>query len=370
MGGVKKGFMGIMGVLFRMITPAMTMITKLVGNFVNSIRKHQGFLKVFFTMVAGLVTGLLLPSILAFFGALLTNPITWVVLALAGLALVIEDLITWMEGGESEFGDFWASLFGSPEEAKKTFEELQTDFWTFVDTVVELGKEIGTALLPVLKILGEYLSWLWENVIKPALPLLKTLWKVLAFAFVAPIAAVLLLVAALTELWNMAEDGETIFKELWTALFGDPDGFKNMVNDITSYFKNLWQSAVKWVQDKWNALKDTAQGVCNAIKTAVSDFANFIMSAIGGAIDWALSKWQAFKAAILGDAASVDFSPTVNHAGEALASRVSNSTRNNSVINIGKMTLNGVQNGSQAAADFSAGLSNNSLVAQSNAGAW
>jgi hypothetical protein len=371
MGALKKSFMGIMGVLFRMIMPAMTAVTKVIGDFVAGIRKHQTFLKVFFTMIAALVAGLLLPTILSFFAALLTNPMTWVILTLAALALAVEDLIVWMQGGESEFADFWAALFGSPEEAQKTFDDLVTAFWTFTDVVVDSAKAIGTVLMPVLDDLGRLFAWLWENALKPLIPVLKVIWKLLAFAFLAPIAAVNLLIATLLELLNLATGGETLFQELWKALFGDPDYFKHIVEDITSFFRRLWEQAVKWVEQKWQDLKDTAAGVLDAIKAAVSDFASFIIASIGGAIDWALAKWQAFKAAIMGEAASIDLSPSVNQAANALGARMGTTTNNQtSTINIGQMTLNGIKNGGQAASDFSAGLSSHNLVAQGNAGVW
>ena len=44
---------------------------------------------------------------------------------IAGLALIIEDLIVWVQGGESAFGDLWDEIFGGVEGAKELFNEFK-----------------------------------------------------------------------------------------------------------------------------------------------------------------------------------------------------------------------------------------------------
>ena len=57
------------------------------------------------------------------------NPLTWIIALLAGLALVIDDLLVYMEGGESQLKDFWA-LFGTgaelSEKLGKAWDWLKT----------------------------------------------------------------------------------------------------------------------------------------------------------------------------------------------------------------------------------------------------
>lgn len=43
----------------------------------------------------------------AMLAAFLTNPIGWVILLIGGLILLIDDLMTYLDGGESLFGDYW-----------------------------------------------------------------------------------------------------------------------------------------------------------------------------------------------------------------------------------------------------------------------
>lgn len=299
MGKIKKGFMGIMGVLFRSLMPAFTIVAKYVGQFVAFIRKHQTAVKAFFVMIATLVMGLLLPSILAFFGALLTNPITWVVLALAGLAAVIEDLIVWMDGGESALDRFWESLFGDRENAKKIFEDLKTQFFELTDVIADTAKGLVKFIKPIAGILAEAFGVLWR-ILQPLVPVFLQIGKYIAFLFFAPIAAIDLLIAAMMELFQLATGGETLFGRLWEALTGDPDFIKNTWQSICDFFKQVWETAVKWVSDKWEWLKSTAISACEAIKSAIQGVADFIMSSIGAAIDWAVAKWESLKSIVSG----------------------------------------------------------------------
>lgn len=326
MSKVKKGFMGIMGVLFRSVMPAFTTITKYVNQFVNSIRKHQTAVKVFFTMIAALVIGLLLPSIMAFFGALLSNPITWVVLALVALAAVIEDLIVWMDGGESALDKFWESLFGDRENAKKTFEELKTKFFELTEVIADTANGLITFLAPIAGILVEVFSVLWR-IIQPLIPVFLRLGKLIAFLFLAPIIVIDLLIAALMELFQLATDGETLFGRLWEALTGDPDFIRNTWQSVCDFFKQIWETAVTWVNDKWDWLRNTAINVCETVKSAISDLGSFIMSTIGNAIDWAIEKWNALKAMVSGGGAFVNHDMSAAYANAAIGG---GSTTNNS----------------------------------------
>lgn len=132
-GQVMKSFSAI---VFRMVLPAMTKFVEYVNKAVAFLRKHEKFVQAFFIGLAAVITGVLLPALAKMAAAWLANPmtltITALVAAVAALALTFEDLVVWAEGGESAFADIWEAIFGSPEEAKKTWEDLKkffTDLW-------------------------------------------------------------------------------------------------------------------------------------------------------------------------------------------------------------------------------------------------
>jgi phage-related protein len=325
MGKLKKGFMGIMGVLFRAIMPAFTKITAVFGKFVNFIRKQQTTLKIFFIMIAALITGLLIPTLWRLFATLLANPFTWIVAGLVLLAMALEDLWGWMNGKDAEFAKTWEALFGSPEEAKKKFDEYLTMFWEFTDKVAEqldkfrrlIGDNSGMAMLgagivvfaglvktvlwPVFQLIGKGVKgaikaitelpkavkvikdvfWGLRMVGTMVLKFLGTILKSIRALFMSnPItAAIMVIITVLMDLFEWVTTGESMFDDLWKAMFGDPAHFKEIMDDIGKFFKDAWDGAIKWVEEKWEGLKTT----------------------VGEIIDWILDKWNA----LTGKSASV-----------------------------------------------------------------
>jgi hypothetical protein len=125
-GQVMKSFSAI---IFRMILPAMTKFVEYVNKAVAFLRRHEKFVQAFFIGLAAVITTILLPALAKMAAAWLANPmvlsITAIIAAIAALAIVIEDLIVWAEGGESALAEIWEAIFGDPEHAKQIFSDLQ-----------------------------------------------------------------------------------------------------------------------------------------------------------------------------------------------------------------------------------------------------
>ena len=82
---------------------------------------------------------------------MLTSPLTWIILGIGALILVIDDLITYLNGGESAFGEFWEPCIKYAKIAwdwvQRTWEVIQdstafkivskavTDLWGHLQTV-------------------------------------------------------------------------------------------------------------------------------------------------------------------------------------------------------------------------------------------
>ena len=320
MGKVKKGFIGVAGILFRMVLPAFTAITKYVGQFVNFLRRHQTAVKAFFVMIATVITAMLIPSFLAFARALMTNPITWVILAIAALALVIEDFIVWLDGGKSALDRFWRKLFGDPETAKKNLEDVKQKAIEFAEMVYQKFQElvswirenpiftattlgigvlgrIAPAVIGVLSTIANGFMMLGKAVMFVG----NMILNVAKFMLANPIlAAIMVVIAVLMDLYTWSTTGESALEDLWTALFGDPEHFMEIIDDCKKFFEDAWNTATKFVADKWQWLNGVVDSVCGAIKAAVSAVGDFIMSSIGSAIDWVIDKWNALKALVGG----------------------------------------------------------------------
>jgi hypothetical protein len=130
-------------IIFRMVLPAMTKFVEYVNKAVAFLRKHEKFVQAFFIGLAAVITTILLPALAKMAAAWLANPmvlsITAIIAAIAALALVIEDLIVWAEGGESALAEIWEAIFGDPEHAKQIFSDLQNfieSTWTDIKNFI------------------------------------------------------------------------------------------------------------------------------------------------------------------------------------------------------------------------------------------
>lgn len=330
MGKLKKGFMGIMGVLFRSIMPAFTLVTKYVGQFVNFLRKHQTAVKAFFVMISALVMGLLLPSLLAFFTALMANPITWVILALAALALVIEDLIVWMDGGESSLDRFWEALFGDRENAKRIFEEIKESLVRFWDKLVFVFNYIASGKA-------------WQDMkdhASTAINLIRDRWNILVRNFKQRIEELKAKVKEpfvrmseavdrmIERVAQFCEEVNAYWDELNRSIGDKIDWIKQIANELWETIKQECAEAMAWAEAKWDEMSATATSALNSLLEPIQSVASWIYEHIGGAIDWALEKWNALKSIVGGDEVFVNHDLTAAYASAAIGG--GSTTNNNS----------------------------------------
>jgi hypothetical protein len=145
---LQKTFMKFASILMRIVGPAVNWFLEKVTKVVKYFSEHENFVKplaIGLGVLAAVIHAKAIPAFLKMGATLLANPLTWVIAGIVGLALVIEDLLVWVDGGESALDDFWTALFGSPEEAKQIFETLKYDFNLLLQRIsetVEGGKAL------------------------------------------------------------------------------------------------------------------------------------------------------------------------------------------------------------------------------------
>ena len=134
--------------IVRLFSPAIRQAVEWLNKLSDWVSNNSHNIIRFLTVVAGILTALLIPSIIRMGRAMLANPITWIIALLVALAVAIDDLIVYMRGGESQFAQFWA-LFGTGAEISEKLAAL----WEWL-------KKTGAALLPYLIKIGIVIgSW-------------------------------------------------------------------------------------------------------------------------------------------------------------------------------------------------------------------
>ena len=146
------------------LTNVFKWILKLGQVFTNSFR----FLNKLVSSTIGWKAALLiLVSVLAvvkraMIAAFLTNPIGWVILAIGALLLLIDDLMTYLDGGESLFGDYWKPCIEWGKKAIALYKEIEPTVKEVWDFVVNFISQCIDAIIGLFKALYGVFTGDWE----------------------------------------------------------------------------------------------------------------------------------------------------------------------------------------------------------------
>lgn len=148
------------------VSPAITALTALLGDLLGWIKENQQFVILFFSTLAGVVTTLMVPALTAMATAAWAAiaPFTPIIAAVGGLALVVDDLITYINGGESALSGLWA-VFDEGDERGARLKAV----WEGIKSL--LGG-VWDALTGVARLFNSVLTLDGKGVIEA----LKTIW--------------------------------------------------------------------------------------------------------------------------------------------------------------------------------------------------
>ena len=128
--------------LTRMFYPALKWGIDLLNGFTQWLGRNQNNIARFFTIAAVAITAIFMPALVKMGLAMLANPLTWLITGIGLLILAIDDLVVYMHGGKSAFGEFWA-MFGTGEEISQK-----------VGAAVDFVKGLFEEWAPTLKKVG------------------------------------------------------------------------------------------------------------------------------------------------------------------------------------------------------------------------
>lgn len=184
--------------------------------------------------------------------AMLANPLTWIILGIGALILVIDDLITYLNGGESAFGEFWEPCIRYAKIAwdwvQRTWEVIQdstafkivskavTDLWGHLQTLfIWFASAIARAYDSVedwgavFESVGQFISGVFEvvgGVISAVIGTVTMLWGGLVALFTGD-------TEILKQGWQAFCDG---FSAVWD---GAVEIVKSAITRLTAVFKAL-----------------------------------------------------------------------------------------------------------------------------------
>lgn len=261
-------------IILRMIVPAMTKMINWIERGVKFMREHEKFVEIFFITLATAITAFALPALKRLAVAAATNPFTLMIAGAVALALVLEDLYVWMNGGEAAFSDFW-SKFGTPEEVKASVENLFEILQRLGAEALKLGGyivELAAAWWPLIEIALAFTAAvkafsIAEGIFmtaRTAILGMRTAMLALNTAMLAnPIGAAIAAMAAAIALsyviiqnWDKIKDGAAA---LW-------ENIKNVFSGAVEWFGNLFSAVVDAIVDKFLAGFEKVKSAWNTVK--------------------------------------------------------------------------------------------------------
>lgn len=153
------------------VSPAITSLTNLLSELVGWVKENKQFVILFFTALAGVITTLMLPALTAMATAAWAAiaPFAPLIAIVGAVALVIDDLITYIQGGESAFGDFW-KMFGEGDELGARFKSLWEGIKSVLESVWEALKAISKFFILIFSLTGEgviaAIDGIWKGITK------------------------------------------------------------------------------------------------------------------------------------------------------------------------------------------------------------
>ena len=186
--------------------------------------------------------------------AMLTNPLTWIILGIGALILVIDDLITYLDGGVSAFGGFWEPCIKYAKIA-----------WDWVQRTWEVIQN-STAF----KIVSKAVTDLWGH--------LQTVFTCFA--------------GVIARAYNSVENWGTVFENVADVIVGIFEVIGGVISAVIGTVTMLWGGLVALVTGNTQILKQGWQAFCDGF-TAVWDGA---VGVAMGIINILLSEFKALLA--------------------------------------------------------------------------
>lgn len=260
--------------IMRALAPELRTAINILHDFSDWTRDNEHNIVRFLRAVAIVVTAAIIPAFVKWGLVLLANPITWIVLALLALVLVLDDLMTYIHGGNSLLAGFW-SRFGS---GKEVAEKLSR--------ALESLKRIAVAAFKLAFAAAKAFFTYFGDTIGPIADIFENTIKLIASLLEGDFAG------ALDAAINIAEAFKSYFLTLFSGLgrlivdllaaamenVGDffAEFFQGLIDDFLKFVKSLVDKIPDFLKSdslvQWSAKVDAQ--IKNTTKDFTGDAAN------------------------------------------------------------------------------------------------
>lgn len=233
--------------IMRSISPAIKFLVGLLDKFSNWLNANQNNIVRFIKILAVTISMALIPSLIRMGKALLMNPLTWIIATLGVLVLIIDDLITYINGGDSALSGLW-SQFGTGEEIGKALNSTLQNLMAILSVI---GKPLAILAsgFGAFKIVQTVIG----GVVKGIYAMRTALTVLTAHPIIAFLTAIIALIMWLVDAFNRA-GGD--WSKVFDIMAQDVIDFLNLFGGLGDKLKEYFVSLFAFISNIFNSFKD------------------------------------------------------------------------------------------------------------------
>lgn len=262
---MKKGFREIISLLKTAFVPIFTLIisgasrmTQYLVSAVLLIRRNMDALKVVALGLAIVFRGQLIKALMDFGRVLMTNPVVALVTAIAGLLLLLDDLIVYSKGGKSALAGFWR-MFGTPEQVKKGLDDIAKKFDGFLKMLGSFSVGKFAPFVILATIIGVTIA---------------AIVSLISFIGAIPLA-VAAMVAFVIAYWDELTEAVKAIGKMFIGIFNQAfDAISGMVQAAQDAIMQAFGEAADFVLEKWQAVVNFFSSAWNFVKNIGNSVSN------------------------------------------------------------------------------------------------
>ena len=242
--------------IMRSISPAIKFLIDLLDKFSNWLNANQNNIVRFIKILAVTISVALIPSLIKMGKALLMNPLTWIIATLGVLVLIIDDLVTYIHGGDSALSGLW-SQFGTGEEIGKALNSV-------LKKLMEILSVIGKPLAVLASGFSAFkiVQTLIGGVVKGIYAMRIALTVLTAHPIVAFLTLIIGLIMWITDAFNRA-GGD--WSKVFDIMAQDVVDFLNIFGGLGDQVKAYISALFGFISDIVNSIKDYFINVYNIL---------------------------------------------------------------------------------------------------------
>ena len=258
---------GLSTSIMRSVSPAIQKGLDLLSKVSQWVGQNQPSIIRFITVLAGTIAAVLIPTFTKLAAAMLANPITWLIAGIMGIAIVIDDLVTYIHGGETAFGSFWA-MFGTGAEVAEKLGRA----W---ENLKAIGSSLWSGLKNAAQVFWDYFGGVFPPILDALAAAIRLIADVLNGDFSAAFDEAINIVRALVNVLRNVLGG---------ALNAVTDVLVGVANKVAGLFSGVpgaLESARAAIVGVLETIAGAVGSIAESVRSAISDAFGSIAGAVG-----------------------------------------------------------------------------------------